>query len=287
MPNKEGFVSVIINCHNSDHYLKEAIQSVYSQSYDKWEIIFWDNASTDSSKKIALSFDDKVRYFYQKDKTNLGTARNRAIQKASGEYIAFLDADDYWHKHKLTNQIYVMSKSKDLAFIYTRTGLVNGSNLSNKTLPKKRSLPSGNIFNKLLKENFIPFPSALIRTTRLNEIGGVPVNLSHSTDYSIFLKLSSLFEVASLNEVLSYYRIHDSNLSKSQIILSLDENIRIISEYKNHSVYLHAYKSHMCFKAYELIKLNRYKEAVLYIFSERLYVSFLRVLYQKLKDKVI
>ena len=58
------FVSVIINCYNSEKFLREAIDSVYSQTYKNWEIIFWDNQSTDESAKIAKSYDEKIIYFY-------------------------------------------------------------------------------------------------------------------------------------------------------------------------------------------------------------------------------
>ena len=64
--NNKPLVSIIINCLNGEKYLKEAINSVYKQSYKNWEIIFWDNGSIDNSKKIAKSYNKKLRYFYSK-----------------------------------------------------------------------------------------------------------------------------------------------------------------------------------------------------------------------------
>ena len=72
-------VSIIMNCYNSDHFLREAIESVYDQTYSNWEIIFWDNASTDSSPEIAKSYDDRLKYFRNNTTTNLGMARKLAI----------------------------------------------------------------------------------------------------------------------------------------------------------------------------------------------------------------
>ena len=89
-------VSIIMNCHNGGSYLREAIDSVYLQTYSNWEIIFWDNASVDNSAIIANSYNFKLKYYKSEIKTNLGEARVRAIKKAKGKYIAFLDADDYW-----------------------------------------------------------------------------------------------------------------------------------------------------------------------------------------------
>ena len=74
--NNTPLVSVIVNCFNGERYLKEAIESVYAQSYDNWEIIFWDNASTDGSAKIAKSYDKKLKYFLAEKTVCLGEARN-------------------------------------------------------------------------------------------------------------------------------------------------------------------------------------------------------------------
>ena len=90
-------VSVIMNCYNSARYLREAIDSVYAQTYKKWEIIFWDNASTDNSAAIARSYDDKLKYFKSEANVPLGKARNWAIEKAQGKYVAFLDDADLFH----------------------------------------------------------------------------------------------------------------------------------------------------------------------------------------------
>ena len=84
-------VSVIMNCLNGERYLKEAVDSVFAQSFQDWEIIFWDNASTDSSPEIAQTYGDRVRYFRSDVTYSLGKERNLAISRASGEYMALLD----------------------------------------------------------------------------------------------------------------------------------------------------------------------------------------------------
>ena len=78
----KDLVSVIINCHNGDQYLKKAIKSVISQTYSNWELVFWDNCSNDKSEKIIKSFNDKrIRYFKSKSFTSLYKARNYALKK--------------------------------------------------------------------------------------------------------------------------------------------------------------------------------------------------------------
>ena len=95
-------VSVIMNCHNGEEYLKESINSLMSQTYKNWELIFWDNKSFDNSKKIVKKFKDKrIKYFKSEKFRNLYHSRNLAIKKAKGKYIGFLDVDDLWERTKL------------------------------------------------------------------------------------------------------------------------------------------------------------------------------------------
>ena len=83
--NKDPLVSIIINCYNGEKYLREAIDSIYSQTYTNWEIIFWDNASTDSSSMIAKSYDTKIKYFRSQKNHSLGYSRSQAVKKINGD----------------------------------------------------------------------------------------------------------------------------------------------------------------------------------------------------------
>ena len=88
----EPLVSILMNCFNGEKYLKQAIDSVLAQTYRNWEIIFWDNQSTDGSAEIFTSYrDSRLKYFYAPEHTRLYEARNCALEKAEGELIAFLD----------------------------------------------------------------------------------------------------------------------------------------------------------------------------------------------------
>ena len=111
-------VSIIMNCFNGEKYLKEALESITNQTYENWELIFWDNLSTDNSKKIFKSFNDKrFKYFLAEKHTVLYEARNLAIKKTKGEFIAFLDTDDIWIKEKLEEQIKFFS-NKNIGLVY-------------------------------------------------------------------------------------------------------------------------------------------------------------------------
>jgi len=121
---QESRVSVIMNCYNGEEYLREAIDSVYAQSYKNRENIFWDNASRDGTSQIAQSYDSRLRYFRADVNTHLGPARNMALAKAKTTYIAFLDSDDICFPHILQRQVELM-ESADYGLVYAETLVVD------------------------------------------------------------------------------------------------------------------------------------------------------------------
>ena len=95
-----------MTCHNGEAFLQEALDSVIAQTYSNWELVFYDNNSTDKSKAIIDGYqDDRIKYFKSEKLLNLGTIRNLSLNNCKGEYICFLDTDDYWSKFKLEKQI--------------------------------------------------------------------------------------------------------------------------------------------------------------------------------------
>ena len=126
---QNSLVSIIMNCHNGQQYLKYSLKSIFNQTYKNWELIFWDNLSTDGSKKILDQFRDKrVKYYKSKKFISLYKARNLAISIAKGKYISFLDTDDLWKKNKLFDQVKILQKNKKVDIIYSNYDLKNENN---------------------------------------------------------------------------------------------------------------------------------------------------------------
>ena len=149
--SKEPLVSIIINCFNGEKYLHQSLESVISQRYKNWEIIFWDNRSTDKSEQIVRSFKDRrIKYFFAEKHTSLYQARNLAIQKSSGDLLAFIDADDLWEKNKLELQVPLFQDSK-ISLVYSNLWITK-QNLEKKKLFIKKESPSGFIYEKLLDD---------------------------------------------------------------------------------------------------------------------------------------
>ena len=135
-------VSIIMNCFNGETYLNESIKSVLSQTYENWELIFWDNQSIDSSAKIFKSYKDKrFEYFYAGEHTSLYKARNLAIKKTNGELLAFIDTDDIWEKNKLELQVPLFKDSK-ISLVYSNLWITK-QNLEKKKIFIKKNTQIG------------------------------------------------------------------------------------------------------------------------------------------------
>lgn len=201
-------VSIIMNCYNSDRYLKEAIDSVYAQTYQNWEIIFWDNQSVDSSAKIANTYDEKLKYYYADEFLPLGAARNKALEKASGEWIAFLDCDDLWDKNKLVVQIETAKRNPNAKFIYSNF-YRRYERKNRKTVALRKNQPSGDIFSHALISYNIGILTVLIKREvleKLEEKFDEKLNIAEERDLFMRVLLNSY--AVYIDIPLATYRIH-------------------------------------------------------------------------------
>ena len=124
-------VSVIMNCHNGQKFLKEAISSIINQTYKKFELIFFNNCSSDQSENIVKNFNDKrIKYFESEGYLNLYQARNEALKYSKGEYVTFLDTDDLWEDNKIEKQLEFFEKNKSAKILNTNYYLFTWFGLS-------------------------------------------------------------------------------------------------------------------------------------------------------------
>lgn len=240
MSTKLPTVSIIINCFNGSRYLKQALASVVSQKFKDWELVFWDNCSEDASISIVEEFrysDPRIKVYRALEHTTLGEARNLALQKASGEWVAFLDCDDLWLDSKLDKQVRLIES--DVGLIYSRMQMLIEPDADNTIMkrsaggsyPKLKRLPQGNVLQALLRQCFIGMPTAIIRKSILLEAGGIDIKLKVAEDYDMFLKVASKSNVLAVDEDLAVYRVHSSNLSHNSLDLTFMESISLIKKY--------------------------------------------------------
>tara|TARA_X000000368_G_C23013010_1_gene704412 strand:+ start:66 stop:878 length:813 start_codon:yes stop_codon:yes gene_type:complete len=213
---KNPLISIIINCYNGEKYLAETIKSVLIQTYKNWEIIFYDNNSIDNSVKILKKYKDKrIKFFSNKSKNlfPLYKARNLAIKKAKGEFIAFLDVDDTWNKDKLYEQVRILKKNPMIKIFYSNYHVLF-QKIKKKFLKHERKLPSGYITQDLLNEYCIGITTLLINK-KIFQKYKFDENYSVIGDFDFLINLSNRFEIIATQKSLANYRIHNDNFSRN------------------------------------------------------------------------
>lgn len=228
----QPLVSVIMNCLNCEKYVREAIDSVYAQTYDNWEIIFWDDAaSTDGSAQIARSYDERLRYFRGEDAVLLGESRNRALEQAKGEFIAFLDCDDLWMPQKLEKQIPL--------FADPEVGLVFGDAISfnehghTERLYRRRRYWTGRCFPKLLTDYFLAMGTVIIRRAALEgEPAWFDPGFPLAEDTDLFTRLAYKWKLAMVAEPLAMWRVHAESLTWTKSELFAEATAAMLAKYE-------------------------------------------------------
>jgi glycosyltransferase involved in cell wall biosynthesis len=204
-------ITVIIPTFNRDRFLKEAVQSVLDQDYFResdttrpFEIIVVDDGSTDETGEVVQSFACDIRYFYQENR-GVSAARNVGLQRARGDFIAFLDSDDLWKRDKIGVQMSLMNTVSRAMMCYTEETWIRRGIFVN---PKKRHQKySGWIFDKVLPLCLISLSSALFR--RFDE------DLPVCEDYDFGIRLAHRYPVYFLTRSLIVKRGgHDDQLSQ-------------------------------------------------------------------------
>jgi len=211
---EEPLVSVIMNCYNGEKYLREAIDSVITQTYQNWELIFWDNQSTDRSAEIFKSYEDeRLKYCYApKHSEKLYEARGYAFSCTSGELIAFLDVDDWWFPHKLEEQVG--------CFADANVGIVCGNywiynvRKGEKWLAHKRSVAQGFVTGDLLKHYFVGLLTLIVRRSAMESLE-YPFNGKYHIigDFDLVVRLSAAWRLACVSNPVACYRVHGENIS--------------------------------------------------------------------------
>jgi len=206
-----------MNCYNCAKYLPQALDSVYQQTFKDYEIIFWDNKSTDNSAEIALSYGEPLRYFRGEEFLPLGAARNAAIEKARGKYFAFLDCDDIWLPEKLEGQVKLLDSHEELGLVYSDCYLIDeNGNFEGDTLLSSSRLYRGNVFDKLFQGNFIAMPTVMIRRTTLGEVGIFNPKYEIAEEYDLWLRIAEHYPIDFTEEPLAKYRIHSGSVSRNR-----------------------------------------------------------------------
>lgn len=206
-------VSVIMNCLNGAEYLRASIESVYAQTFKDWEIVFWDNDSTDGSGEIARGYDRRLRYFRSPATIPLGRARNMAIREARGELIAFLDCDDLWMPEKLLKQAPLFDKNPRTGLVFSDTVFFNGKGEERRLYANSRP-PRGMVFKRLLTDYFLSMETVVIRRRALDSLSEwFDERLEVNEEADLFIRIAYWWEADCVHEPLAKWRVHAGSLT--------------------------------------------------------------------------
>jgi len=260
-------ISIIITCFNQELFISECVQSVLSQTYINWECIIIDDGSSDNTRMICENFasiDFRIRYYYQ-DNQGVTTSRNNGFKIANGEYVHFLDGDDYIESEKFAVQIELMNDHQDIGVCYTNhTHFLHEKKISVQY--KFKSLNGCPLKELLYEYDFgvsIPIHSAMLRHTIWNK-NEMPFEMNYQGRYedwvfwvNIALKKTTFYFI---NYDFAVYRIHQFNFCNNPIeVIKHSANAMIFISTK-----LFGFDKENFLLKRQLLLTNRYQD---YLFS--------------------
>ena len=258
----DELISIIINCHNGEKFLKKCLNSIIQQTYKNWEVIFWDNCSTDRSKNIYNDFNDKrFKYFKSNNLTNLSTARNLAIKESNGRYVCFLDTDDFWEPTKLNQQLKIIKK-KQFALVYSNFLFKNFKN--NKVKLAEKSINNLNVINNFLKKYPVSISSVMFDKKLISDIY-FDENYHCIGDFDFVMRTILKHNIFGIQQPLITVLIHDNNETQKRFKLYTLELIKWYKKTKN---------KFLNFENIKVFRSNIYYEMSKLCLKEKKYKSF-------------
>lgn len=214
---KNSLVSIVTPVYNVENFLRQNIESVLSQSYTNFEMLLVDDCSTDDSRAILEEYalkDNRIKPIFLKENSGAAVARNAAIEKAKGRFIAFIDSDDVWRPEKLSIQIEFMI-SNNYGFTYTKYERIREDNT---IIHEAAKLPATLNYSSLLKNTAIATSTVIIDKEIVGDFK--IVNVRRGQDTATWLKLlREKVEYAHLcNNILGYYRDTEGSLSDDKLV---------------------------------------------------------------------
>ncbi len=198
-------ISVIIPAFNAEKTIKETIESVLSQTFTDFELIVINDGSTDSTLSILDAIEDDRLKVFTYENRGVSISRNCGIEVATGDFIAFLDADDLWTAEKLELQLQALSTNPQAGLAYSWVDRVDQSGQFLR--PGGHSTAQGYVYEKLLLRDFIEgCSSPLIRKSALLTVGNFDTLLTHAEDWDLWLRLAERYQFVVVPRTQVFYR---------------------------------------------------------------------------------
>lgn len=209
-------VSVIIPTYNYGRFIREAIESALGQTAAPLEVIVVDDGSTDETAEVVAEFGDRVRYIRQEN-AGVGAARNRGVEESTGEFVAFLDADDYWAPTKLEKQLAKFTEDPGVGLVHC--GMREFDSETGATIDTHLDGLEGSVWRELLLWEgptiIGPGGTIMVSQQALDEVGGFDTRLKNGEDWEFCVRVARRFKVGFVPELLVDYRSHGTNATNN------------------------------------------------------------------------
>ncbi|MFB2881907.1 glycosyltransferase [Floridanema aerugineum] len=251
-------ISVIIPVYNGEKTIQETVESVLNQTFKDWELIIINDGSQDATLDIVSRIEDPRIKVFSYPNAGLATSRNRGIDRASGEFISFLDADDLWTADKLELQLKALQENSQAAVAYSWTDLIDES--SKFIRPSSHITANGDVYARLLLVNFLENGSnPLICKQALTEVGGFDESLSGAADWDLWLRLAVRYQFVAVPYSQILYRVSANSMSRNiptqaadqvKVLKKVFEQIPESLQYLKNSSYSNMYK-YLIYRCFE------------------------------------
>jgi len=211
-PERTPTVSVIMVCYDGAVLLPETLASLTAQTLHDWELVFWDNGSTDGSAEIARAVGARARVFGGRERLTLGAARREALAVARGDLFAFLDHDDLWRPDKLQRQVGLMA-SEGAGLCYSDCHVMEEGGAHVGRYADRVTPRVGAVRLHLFEENFIPTVTVMLSRAAYDAAGPFDTSLNVPADYEQWLRVAVHASVAFDPEPLASYRLRRGGMT--------------------------------------------------------------------------
>lgn len=208
-------VTVIIPTVRIDPWLDDAVNSALNSNFQDFEVLVCCDGFVPEEFPI-WSKDSRVRLLCFDERQGLPRILNKAIKETNSELIARLDADDLMDPERIAAQVKLMNSDSNLVVIGTSISIIDEE--SNQIGFKK--LPTENVAEKLLQENVLAHPSVMFRKAAVIKVGGYCESMKQMEDYDLWLRLARVGDVSNIDELLTSYRVHTTQMSSSTRLFS-------------------------------------------------------------------
>jgi glycosyltransferase involved in cell wall biosynthesis len=216
-----SLISCIVPVFNGERFVREALESILAQTHRPLEIIVADDGSSDGTAAIVAGFGDRVRYLKQSNK-GPATARNLGLSVATGDFVAFLDADDLWHREKLERQLARFQARPELDYCVTHAQNFWIAEMAGEAKGYQRHRIAGSLPGYVTQ-------TLMARRALFEAVGVFDPALGHGDSTDWFLRAAERGAVMELlSDVLLYRRLHPANLSRVRAANSRDEYLRLL-----------------------------------------------------------